>query len=153
MNLPEFADEFLAAFLGFLSAMLVEFIYRRVDSRSRAKRVMTELVDELRVNKTTVNALGNEQAYPSPYQLSSWKRAQFTGDLAELRGVKGSDSLLRAFATLEEASILERSLFETYLLGGERLERKGWNALREETMRSRDSVKQTIDVALAEWGE
>lgn len=151
MILPNFSDEFLAAFLGFLSAMFVEFIFRRMDTRTRAKRVAKELVEELQVNKAAVNILDDEQAYVSPYQLSSWKGAQFTGSISELRGVKGAKNLLHAFSTIEEASILERSLFVAYLLSDGQPDGKGWRALRKETMESRNLVRKTINAALAEW--
>lgn len=148
-----FADDFFAAFLGFLFAILVEIIFRCIDRRARAKHVATELVEELRANKELIDNMDDRQAYASPYQLGSWKVAQFSGDVTALRGLKKARLLLRAFAAIEEASVLERSLFLTSLGNDRQSDGKGRIALRDETIRSRDSVRQMVDEALVEWGD
>lgn len=64
-----FFEAYLSAFLGFLSALIVEAINDYLTSKQKRKQIVKNLIIELETVKNEAGSLEDTKLYPLPYSI------------------------------------------------------------------------------------
>ena len=109
----EMISIFLAAFLGFLSALAVEFIVQWRSDRVMRKEMTTQLINELEGIKNDLVELKDDvdSAY-TRYQYEVWKTCVNSGYLFTVSGRGIYYRFIEAYSDIEFADTLEQAYFE-----------------------------------------
>lgn len=109
-------DTFFAAFLGFLSALIVEAIMKSINERSLRKSLVSELEQEL----TKVKEVAQENAtkerekmefFLKPYAITVWKGACSSNSVLCLNRYKNYKKIIEVFEKIDEANEFEKECF------------------------------------------
>lgn len=106
-----FFEVYLSAFLGFLSALIVEAINDYITSKKKRKQIVKNLVVELEAVKTEAGSLENTKLYPLPYSIPFWKGICSSGSVLVLDKMDSFSELVRIFEKIEEANYIEGNFF------------------------------------------
>ncbi len=72
---------FISTFLGFLSALLVEYLVKRFEVKFLLNSILSGIRLELQNIKVKLNTLDNEMYYVDPLDISYWKSISDTQNL------------------------------------------------------------------------
>lgn len=106
-----FFEIYLSAFLGFLSALIVEAINDYITSKQKRKQIVKNLAIELEAVKIEADGLENTKLYPLPYSIPFWKGICSSGSVLVLDKMGGFSELVRIFEKIEEANYIEGKFF------------------------------------------
>lgn len=108
-------DTFFAAFLGFLSALIVEAIMKSMNERGLRK----SLISELKIELTNVKDVAQKNAakvekmefFLKPYAITVWKGACSSNSVLCLNKYKNYKEIIEIFEKIEEANEFEKECF------------------------------------------
>lgn len=107
-----FFEVYLSAFLGFLSALIVESINDHITSKQKRKQIVKNLTIELETVKNEAGSLEDTKLYPLPYSIPFWKGISMSGSVLALDKMDSYSELVRIFEKIEEANHIEGKCFE-----------------------------------------
>lgn len=107
-----FFKVYLSAFLGFLSALIVEAINDHITVKQKRKQIVKNLVIELETVKSEAGSLEDTKLYPLPYSIPFWKGISLSGSVLVLDKMDSYSELIRIFEKIEEANHIEGKCFE-----------------------------------------
>lgn len=112
----KFFDLFLSAFLGFLSALIVEWIKDYVSSKRKRKQILINLLKELENIEVESTQLDKTKTYPYPYPIALWKGLCHSGSIVSLDKLDNYTKIISLFEEIEEANCLENECFEILMI-------------------------------------
>jgi len=114
------AGLFISAFLGFLSALVVEYITRWVDNQRERSRLIQEIKKELRDVLTTMEEVAKSpmSEYLSPYATPVWDGAYSSGAIASLKGYKCLNDISRIYWRIYTSNAWEKMKTELHFMYG-----------------------------------
>ena len=107
-----FFEVYLSAFLGFLSALIVEAINDHITVKQKRKQIVKNLIIELETVKNEARSLKDTKLYPLPYSIPFWKGISLSGSVLVLDKMDSYSELVRIFEKIEEANYIEAKCFE-----------------------------------------
>lgn len=134
---------FLSAFLGFLSALVVEWIWNSNQRRKEKNELLQDITDELEVNLKSIESIQKDVMYVNPYVTSIWDGAISTGAITSLRGYKYFYTIARTYRLIESANYWEKLRAETYFHYDQ--SSNLFKTLSNEVFNQREKIKNEID--------
>lgn len=107
-----FFEAYLSAFLGFLSALIVEAINDYLTSKQKRKQIVKNLIIELETVKNEAGSLEDTKLYPLPYSIPFWKGICMSGTVLVLDKMNCYSELVCIFEKIEETNYTEGKCFE-----------------------------------------
>lgn len=139
---------FASTFLGFLSALGVEWAWASIEQRRERQELLHDIADELEANLKAINWMAAEQemAYTDPYQTSIWDGARSSGAIASLRGYVHFYGIAGTYWLITSANHWERLRAEVYFRQDQ--PPQSFNLLTTELQRERDRIRREIELTL-----
>lgn len=116
----EYITTFISAFLGFLSALIVEWIKKGMESKDAAKTLRQNIINELNEVKKRIDKLVSDEdsIYTKPYDIAIWNGAIYSGSISELKNYKHFNEILRIYSLIESANDWENTRANMYFNSG-----------------------------------
>lgn len=106
---------FVSSFLGFLSALLVEWLSEVIRSKKSAIQLEKQIKKEVNEILNTAYSLEDQMGYINPYRVSVWNLSIQTGEILGLSQKKYYNEMIKAFNQVEEANRIETEFYK-YLM-------------------------------------
>lgn len=116
-----FFEVYLSAFLGFLSAIIVEAIKDCITSKQKRKQIVKNLIIELETIKDEVSGMEDTKLYPLPYSIPFWKGICMSGTVLVLDKMNSYSNLICVFEKIEESNHIEGKCFEIVMSSQKRI--------------------------------
>ena len=100
--------------LGFLSAMLVEALWKNNNEKEMKKQLLSALCNELKKVKEDLSELHDNEAYLNPFHVPVWRGACESGTILCLSKKSYFNDLLYAYSQIEESNLIETKAFEIF---------------------------------------
>lgn len=138
---------FLTCFLGFLSALLVQYVYKYSETNKNRKILLKGIYQELFVAAEDIKNLNNDSFYISPIEKSFWDSAINSGNVALINKSVYYKSLLNVYAMIDAVNKWEELNSYVFFLSNKNLEKK--NILSNAILKQRKELELELAQVLS----
>lgn len=138
---------FFTCFLGFLSALLVQYIYKYTETNTNKKILLKGIYQELFVAAEDIKNLNSDSFYISPIEKSFWDSAINSGNVALINKTVYYKSLLNVYAMIDAVNKWEELNSYVFFLSNKNLEKK--NILSNAILKQRKELELEIAQVLS----
>lgn len=108
----------ISAFLGFLSAIVVEWLYKKYIDNTNKKVLLKGIYTEISNIKRDIQQLNKESYYLSPLEKPFWESSIYSGSISLIEKSNLYSQILNIYSMVDAVNRWENLKTQTYYLSG-----------------------------------